>query len=88
MDTERKGVGQAGLEAVQAAMEGWHARKRGRERIPSELWQSVAREVRRYGLNRVSQALRLNYAELKRQTHADGEATYDAGNGCPHLVPT
>ena len=42
MGTKHGGVGQTGLERVQAAMEVW--RKRRGERIPVAIWQAAALE--------------------------------------------
>jgi hypothetical protein len=74
MDTERMGGERlAGLSAVRTALNAWRARKRGRKRIPPEIWQAAAREARRHGLSRVRQVLRVNYATLKRHTHGERE---------------
>jgi hypothetical protein len=56
----------AGLAEVRVALQAWRGQRRKGDRIPEEVWRRAARAVQQYGLNPVSQALRLDYYQLKR----------------------
>ena len=56
-----------GLERVRAELDAWRGRRRKGDRIPEAVWREAASAVRRYGLNAVSRALRLDYYHLKRR---------------------
>jgi len=60
------------LEPIRADLVAWRGQRRVGERIPAEMWQRVAGAVRQHGLKVVSQALRLDYARLKRRV-GDGQ---------------
>ncbi len=64
MNTDRVPVG---LEQVRAELDAWRGQRRKGDRIPEEVWRRAAGAVRRYGLNTVSRALRLDYYHLKRR---------------------
>ena len=74
----------AGLERVLAELEAWRGGRRKGARIPEEVWRLAARAVSAYGLNVVSQALRLNYYHLKRR--AERMATARPAGGAPMFV--
>ena len=53
------------LEVVRYQFETWRKRRRCRGRIPEALWQAAADLCREHSICEVSQALRLNYNDLK-----------------------
>ena len=53
------------LEVVRHQFETWRKRRRCRGRIPEVLWQAAAEQCRERSICEVSQALRLNYNDLK-----------------------
>lgn len=67
----------AGLEQIRRRFELWRGTRRGRRHIPDSLWTAAARAARQFGVNRTCQALRLDYAVLKRRVAAGaaGEST-------------
>jgi hypothetical protein len=67
----------AGLESLRTNLERWRGQRSKGARIPDGLWGQAVEAVRRYGLNPVSRALRLDYYQLKRR--ATEEAAHGAG---------
>jgi hypothetical protein len=57
----------AGLESLRTNLERWRGQRSKGARIPDGLWRQAVEAVRRYGLNPVSRALRLDYYQLKRR---------------------
>lgn len=55
------------LEGVRQRIELWRQTRKGRSRIPSSFWKAAVRMARMYGVNRTSQALRLDYYGLKKR---------------------
>ena len=56
------------LDAVKERFEAWRSgRTNKRESIPQHLWQAAAGLCREHSISRVSQQLRLSYADLKRR---------------------
>ena len=53
------------LEVVRNQFEAWRKRRRCRGRIPEALWQAAADLCREHSICEISQALRLNYNDLK-----------------------
>jgi len=53
------------LESVHNQFETWRKRRRCRTRIPEALWQAAADLCREHSICEISQALRLNYNDLK-----------------------
>ena len=62
----------AEVERVRGQLVEWRGQRRHGQRIPEELWASSVRVARRYGLHRVSQALNLDYYQLKRRCGQQG----------------
>ena len=62
------------LKEVQARFDQWRRRRRGRSRIPEELWAAAGELAREYGVNSVSRALRLEFNHLKRVAESAGPA--------------
>jgi hypothetical protein len=65
------------VEAVRQELDAWRRTRKHREPIPPAIWQAMARLSRVHGLSPVSQALRVNYYDLKRRV-----------NNLPKLTPT
>jgi hypothetical protein len=65
------GRAQGGIPAeLEALVERFAEHRKNRSgvgRLPESLWGAAARLARRYGINRVQQALGLNYQDLKRK---------------------
>ncbi len=67
----------AGIETARAQLEAWRTRRRRGERIPESVWHAAALAARGHSVYRVSRALGLDYATLKRRA-----AGLDAGQSC------
>ena len=59
----------ASLEKVQHRFTAWRNAKRQGERIPEELWSSATELAREIGINRVANALHLDYTKLKHRVN-------------------
>jgi hypothetical protein len=57
------------LEKVQHRFTAWRDAKRKGERIPKELWSSATELAREIGINRVANALHLDYTKLKHRVN-------------------
>lgn len=57
------------LEKVQQRFTAWRNAKRKGERIPEELWSSATELAREIGINRVANALHLDYRKLKHRVN-------------------
>jgi hypothetical protein len=57
----------AALDEVQPALAAWRKQRKPREPIPESLWHAIARVARDHQPSPVAQALRVNYAALKRR---------------------
>lgn len=62
------------IEEVQARFDQWRQTRRGRSRIPEELWAAAGELAREYGVNRISRALRLEFNHLRRVAESSGPA--------------
>jgi len=60
------------IEEVQARFDQWRKMRRGRSRIPEELWAAAGELAREYGVNRISRALRLEFNHLRRVAESAG----------------
>ncbi len=58
----------ADLERVRARFARWRRTRKHRTAIPGSLWTSAAEMARRYGVNRVARALRVDYYSLKKRS--------------------
>lgn len=63
------------IEEVQARFDQWRQTRRGRSRIPEELWAAAGELAREYGVNRISRALRLEFNHLRRVAESAGPTT-------------
>lgn len=69
----RKGSGaNVSVEEVRRRFEQWRQNRRGKARIPDELWSAAIAVARREGVNRTAAALHLDGGKLKRQMVAAG----------------
>jgi hypothetical protein len=66
MMTERKSGDIPGIDEVRARFEDWRHTRRGKARIPDELWSAAITVARRDGINQTAAALRLDGGTLKR----------------------
>ena len=57
------------LERVQHRFTAWRNAKRKGERIPEQLWSSATELAREIGINRVANALHLDYRKLKHRVN-------------------
>jgi len=64
----------AEVERLRGQLQEWRGRRRHGQRIPEEIWAACVEVAHRHGLNRVSQALRLDYYQLKRRCGQEVEA--------------
>jgi hypothetical protein len=53
--------------SVHTRIEAWRTKREKRTPVPSEIWSAAVALAQRYGVYRISQALRLNYGGLKRR---------------------
>src|SRR4030042_3233929 len=66
------------LERIRGRLERWRRTRRGRARIPEELWGRAVQAVGTYGLNKTARALGLDYYSLKQRVAAAGGQTQRA----------
>ena len=64
--TDRKSGDTPGIDEVRARFEDWRETRRGKARIPDELWSAAIAVARRDGINQTAAALRLDGGKLKR----------------------
>jgi hypothetical protein len=63
------------LEEVRTRFETWRRAKKPRSSIPKSLWAAAVELCMEHPIYRVSQALRLNYSELKRRVRGTKRAS-------------
>jgi hypothetical protein len=71
--TQELAVGANDLEQLQRRFEEFRNLRPSRGRLPAGLWKEAAEAARRYGLNPIAQALRLDYNRLKKHMGATRE---------------
>jgi hypothetical protein len=64
--TDRKSGDTPCIDEVRARFEDWRETRRGKARIPDELWSAAIAVARRDGINQTAAALRLDGGKLKR----------------------
>ena len=64
--TDRKSGDSPGIDEIRARFEGWRQTRRGKTRIPDELWSAAIAVALRVGINQTAAALRLDGGKLKR----------------------
>jgi hypothetical protein len=55
------------IDEVRSRFESWRQTRKGRARIPDELWSAAAQVARRDGVNQTAAALHLDGGKLKRR---------------------
>ena len=63
----RRSVDILNLDEVRTRFENWRQSRRGKQRIPDELWSAAAELARRNGVNPTAAALHLDGGKLKRR---------------------
>jgi hypothetical protein len=58
---------QSQIEPVHQELEAWRRTRKHRDPIPPPIWQAMVEVSRIHGVSPVSQALRINYYDLKRR---------------------
>ncbi len=71
----RRSTSRLTMEEVQARFDQRRQTRRGRARIPDELWSAAGELAREHGVNRISRVLRLEFNHLKRIAESSGQAT-------------
>ena len=91
----RRSVDTLTLDEVRTRFENWRQNRRGKQRIPEELWSAAIELARRNGVNPTAAALHLDGGKLKRRMVAadsvSGKAmppTFRGTNGPAHRRPT
>jgi hypothetical protein len=60
------------LEEAKARFEEWRNNRRGKARIPAELWSPAVEVARKEGINRTARELHVAWDDLKRRMPATG----------------
>jgi hypothetical protein len=68
----RKSADTVDIERVRARFEEWRQTRKGKARIPDELWSAAVELARRDGVNQTANALHLDGGKLKRCMMATG----------------
>ena len=74
----------AAIAQVEPILAAWRRERSHRQPIPSALWRQMVPLARRYGLNPIAQALKVNYSSLKR--HLEASASLATGPSSPGRV--
>ena len=69
------------LKRIRGRLERWRRTRRGRDRIPEELWRLAVQAVSTYGLNKSARALGLDYYSLKKRVKAAGDPNGGSAKG-------
>ena len=68
------------LEEVKGHFEEWRTIRRGKARIPAELWSAAVEVARREGINRTARELHVAWDDLKRRVATTGEVPRQPGS--------
>jgi hypothetical protein len=60
------------LEEARARFEEWRNNRRGKARIPAELWSAAVEVARKEGINRTARELHVAWDDLRRRMPATG----------------
>jgi len=63
------------IEEAKARFEEWRQNRRGKARIPAELWSAAVAVAQKEGLNRTARALHVAWDDLKRRVEAVSAAS-------------
>ena len=81
--SHRRSVDTVDVDEVRTRFENWRQSRRGKARIPDELWSAAMELARREGVNRAAVALRLDGGKLRRRILA---ADSVSGKAAPTFV--
>ena len=70
----RKSADTLDIDEVRTRFESWRQTRKGKARIPDELWSAAVQVARRDGVNQTAGALHLDGGKLKRRMMATGSA--------------
>ncbi len=65
----------------------WRSLRRGRRRIPEELWKVAVDMAGRYGVNPTAEALRLNYEDIVKHRELPARWEPKAPSGFVEVLP-
>ena len=68
------------LEEAKVRSEEWRNIRRGKARIPAELWSAAVEVARKEGLNRTARELHVAWDDLKRRMAITGEVPRQPGS--------
>lgn len=68
------------LEEAKARFEEWRQNRRGKGRIPAELWSIAVDVARKEGVNRTARELHVAWDDLKRRTETTEEVPKQPGS--------
>ena len=68
------------LEEVKARFEEWRLNRKGKARIPVELWSAAVEVARKEGINRTARQLHVAWDDLKRRVETTGEVLRQPGS--------
>jgi hypothetical protein len=67
------------LEEARGRFEEWRSNRRGKARIPAELWSAAVEVAGKEGINRTARELHVAWDDLKRRVAATGEVRRQPG---------
>jgi hypothetical protein len=70
----------ASLEEAKARFGEWRQNRRGKARIPAELWSAAVAVAQKEGVNRTARALHVAWDDLKRRMAITGEVARQPGS--------
>jgi hypothetical protein len=68
------------LEEARGRFEEWRSNRRGKGRIPAELWSAAVEVARKEGINRTARELHVAWDDLKRRVATTGEVRRQPGS--------
>ena len=68
------------LEEAKARFGEWRQNRRGKARIPAELWSAAVEVARKEGINRTARELHVAWDDLKRRVATTGEVRQQPGS--------
>src|SRR5471030_156771 len=68
------------LDEAKGRFEEWRTNRRGKARIPAELWSAAVEVARKEGLNRTARELHVAWDDLKRRVAITGEVPGQPGS--------
>ena len=67
------------LEEAKGRFEEWRSNRKGKARIPAELWSAAVEVARKEGINRTARELHVAWDDLKRRMATTGEVRRQSG---------